>query len=75
MLSKELVANAMYCDYIWERKQSMHKPMKPVVVALLMIVLAIGSPVLSAQNKQPKSPTAATSTAEGKILWQYNTHG
>ena len=56
----------------------MHKPMKPAVVASLIIVLAIGSPVLSAQNKQPNNtaaPDAVTSTVEGKILWQYNTHG
>jgi hypothetical protein len=53
----------------------MHKPMKPLVVALLTIVLAIGSQVLFAQNKQPNNPTGATSTAAGKILWQYDTHG
>ncbi len=53
----------------------MHKPMKPVAVALLMIILAIGSPILLAQNKQPNSPAAATFTAEGRILWQYDTHG
>ena len=54
----------------------MNKPMKPVVVASLIIVLAIASPILSAQNQQPNSPAAVKAvTGEGKILWQYNTHG
>jgi hypothetical protein len=53
----------------------MHKPIKPIVDALLMIVLAIGSPGLFAQNKQPDGPAAATSAGEGTILWQYDTHG
>jgi hypothetical protein len=53
----------------------MHKPMKPLVVALLTIILAIGSPALVAQNKRPNNPAGGTSTAEGKILWQYGTHG
>ena len=54
----------------------MDKPMKPVVVASLIIVLAIASPILSAQNQKPNSPAARDAvTAEGKILWQYNTHG
>jgi hypothetical protein len=56
----------------------MHKRMKSVVVAASMLVLATVSTVLLAQNKHANSPAArdaVTSTAEGKILWQYNTHG
>jgi len=54
----------------------MNRPMKPVLVASLIIVLAIATPILSAQNQQPNSPAAGNAvTAEGKILWQYNTHG
>jgi hypothetical protein len=30
---------------------------------------------MSAQNRQPSNPAAATPSGEGKILWQYNTHG
>ena len=54
----------------------MDKPMKPVVVASLIIVLAIASPILLAQNQQPNSSGPGNAVAgEGKILWQYNTHG
>jgi len=56
----------------------MHKSMKTVVVASLMIVLVIGSPVATAQTQRTNSTDArnmATSTGEGKILWEYNTHG
>ena len=40
--------------------------------------LATFSPLLFAQSKEPNSPTARNTvgtTAEGKILWQYNTDG
>ena len=54
----------------------MNKPMKRAVVASLIIVLALATPILSAQNQQPNSPSARKEVpAEGKILWQYNTHG
>ncbi len=56
----------------------MHKRMKPMIVAALMIMLEPLSPILLAQEPLPNSSVArnaAGSTAEGKILWQYNTHG
>lgn len=56
----------------------MHKRMKPMIVAALMIVLEPLSPILLAQEPPPNSGVArgaASSTAEGRILWQYNTHG
>jgi hypothetical protein len=54
----------------------MDNPMKPVLVASLTIVLAIATPILSAQNQQPNGTGAGNAVvAEGKILWQYNTHG
>jgi hypothetical protein len=54
----------------------MDKSMKAVLVASLIIDLAIASPILSAQNQQPNSSSAGNAvTAEGKILWQYDTHG
>lgn len=56
----------------------MDKPRKPIIVAALIIVFGTLSPVLLAQNKQPNSPGArdiTSTTGEGKILWQYNTHG
>ncbi|MFY9555318.1 MAG: hypothetical protein WAV20_22145 [Blastocatellia bacterium] len=55
----------------------MHNPMKTVVVASLMLVLVVASPVVTAQNQRttPNAGNAVTSPAEGKILWQYNTHG
>ena len=54
----------------------MYKQSKPIVIAAL--ILAAVSPTLLAQNKQPNrstSPNTASTTAEGKILWQYNTDG
>ncbi len=56
----------------------MYKQRKPIVIAALSVVLVAVSPILLAQNKQPNSPTArnsASTAAEGKILWQYNTDG
>lgn len=55
----------------------MYKQSKSVVIAALSMVLAV-SPTLLAQNKQPNSPSSinsASTNAEGKILWQYNTDG
>jgi hypothetical protein len=51
----------------------MHKPIKPIVGALLMI--AIGTPGLFAQYRHSNGPAAATSDGDGTILWQYDTHG
>ena len=53
----------------------MHKPIKPVRIVWLMIVLAMASTVFSAQIQEPNPGNVVTSTAEGKVLWQYNTHG
>ena len=56
----------------------MHKQTKQIVIPALIVILASVSPILLAQNKQPNNPSArntASSTAEGKILWQYNTDG
>jgi hypothetical protein len=53
----------------------MHKPIKSVRVAWLMIVTAVVSTVLSAQIQEPNPGKFVTSTAEGRVLWQYNTHG
>ena len=55
----------------------MNRRRKSVVIASLSMVLAV-SPTLLAQNKQPNSPSSrnsASTNAEGKILWQYNTDG
>ena len=55
----------------------MHKRKKHLI-AVLMILLETVSPVLLAQGQKPTSSVArdtAGSAAEGKILWQYNTHG
>ena len=54
------------------------KSMKTIVLAALMIVLVSTAPVLSTQNEQAKTasaPETPAATAEGKVLWQYNTHG
>jgi hypothetical protein len=56
----------------------MYKQTKQIVIPALLVVLAAMSPILYAQNKQPNNLTArntAITTAEGKILWQYNTDG
>lgn len=56
----------------------MHKGTTPIIAAALMIVLETVSPILLAQGQQPNRSVArdtASSTAEGKTLWQYNTHG
>ena len=53
----------------------MHKPIKPVRVAWLMIVLAVGSTVFSAQIQEPNAGNVVASTAEGQVLWLYDTHG
>jgi hypothetical protein len=55
----------------------MHKQMKAILVGALAMVLTVVSSDLLAQNKQPNNPVrdAASHTGEGKILWQYNTHG
>jgi hypothetical protein len=53
----------------------MHKPIKPVSVAWLMILLALASTVFSAQIQEPNAGNVVASTAEGKVLWLYNTHG
>ena len=55
----------------------MHKRKKHLI-AVLMILLETVSPVLLAQGQKPTSSVArdaASSTAEGKVLWQYNTNG
>jgi hypothetical protein len=57
---------------------AMYKQTKQIVIPALIVVLAAVSPILLAQNKQPNNLTArntASTTAEGKILWQYNTDG
>lgn len=56
----------------------MHKRTKQLNAAALMILLETVSPFLFAQGQKPTSSVArdaAGSTAEGKVLWQYNTHG
>ena len=56
----------------------MYKQTKQIVIPALIVVLAAVSPILLAQNKQPNNLTArntASTTAEGKLLWQYNTDG
>lgn len=56
----------------------MHKRTKQLIAAALMILLETVSPVLLAQAQKPTSSVArdtAGSTAEGKVLWQYNTNG
>ena len=55
----------------------MDKRMKPMIVAALMIIFETLSPILLARDQQPNSPATRdiANTTEGKILWQYNTHG
>ena len=56
----------------------MYEKRNRIVIAALIVVLAAVSPTLLAQNKHPKDPTSRNTdskTAEGKILWQYNTDG
>jgi hypothetical protein len=55
----------------------MYMQRKSFVTAALSMVLAV-SPTLLAQDKQPNIPSSrnnASTDAEGKILWQYNTDG
>jgi len=56
----------------------MNNRMKPMIAAALMITFGTLSPILLAQDQQPNSRVPRdipSSTPEGKILWQYNTHG
>ena len=55
----------------------MYQLARPIVAAFI-VVLAAMSPTLLAQNRQLNSATVGngvTNSADGKILWQYNTDG
>ena len=65
-------------DWCWPSFRYERLHICKALAGALLLVLAVGSPALLAQNKQPNNLIAqntGSTTAEGKILWQYNTDG